>query len=158
MGEHDDTDTHTDMITAQRLALTLHRATSLVDRVADEYLRPAHGIGISAFAALVTIDALGPARQSEVAAGLGVSRPAVTQRLADLTARGLVEVVDDPTNRRARLVSLSSSGRTLLSRAWDGLARSQDGIERGVDLVALEAALDRLISNAEAHLESLGTA
>jgi DNA-binding MarR family transcriptional regulator len=150
--------TDTDMLIERRLALTLHRATSLVDRVADVYLRPAHGIGISAFAALVTIDALEPARQSAIAAGLGVSRPAITQRLADLSARGLVEVVDDPTNQRARLVSLSTSGRTLLSQAWDGLSRSQDGLEQGVDLIALQGALDRLIANAEAHLDSLGAA
>lgn len=162
MAEHGATDTETNpdagpgLVAAQRLALTLHRATALIDRVADEYLRPAHGIGISAFAALVTIDALGPARQSAIAAGLGISRPAVTQRLADLSARGLVEIAGDPTNRQARLVSLSPAGRTLLAQAWEGLAHSQDGLERGVDLVGLQTALDRLIANADAHLDSLG--
>ncbi len=144
------------MVVSQRLALVLHRATTLVDRVADEYLRPAHQIGVSAFAALVTIDALGPARQSAIAAGLGVSRAAVTQRVADLSSRGLVEIADDPTNRRAKLVSLSAAGRKLLLHAWDGLARSHDGLDRGVDLVALQSALDTLIVNAEAHLDSLG--
>lgn len=139
---------------SERLALALHRATALVDRVADAYLRPAHGIGVSVFAALVTIDAIGPARQSAIADGLGVSRAAVTQRLADLLERGLVVVADDPSNRRAHLVTLSPAGRRLLRAAWSGLARSQDGLERGVDLVALQRALDTLIANAEAHLAS----
>lgn len=141
---------------SQRLVLALHRATALVDRVADAHLRPAHGIGISAFSALVTIDALGPARQSAVAAGLGVSRAAVTQRLADLTVRGLVDIVDDPTNRRARLVALTPAGRRLLTAAWRGLAESDDGLERGVDLEAVTEQLERLIANARAHLDSLG--
>jgi len=140
---------------SERLTLALHRATALVDRVADAYLLPAHGISVSAFGALITIDAIGPARQSAIAAGLGVSRAAVTQRLADLTSRGLVEVIGDPSNRRAPLVSLSPAGRQLLADAWDGLSRSQDGLERGVDLIALQRALDRLIANAEDHLAHL---
>ena len=140
---------------SEQLALALHRATALVDRVADAYLRPAHGIGISVFSALITIDAIGPARQSAIAAGLGVTRAAVTQRLADLTDRGLVEVIGDPSNRRAHLVSLSPAGKRLLAEAWAGLGQSQDGLERGVDLVALQSALDRLIANAEQHLASL---
>jgi len=139
---------------SRRLALALHRATALVDRVADAYLRPAHGIGASSFAALVTIDTLGSARQSAIAGALGVSRAAVTQRIAELSADGLVDVDADPTNRRARLVTLSPAGRRLLSDAWEGLGRSEDGLETGVDLVALQTALDRLIANAEAHLAS----
>jgi DNA-binding MarR family transcriptional regulator len=142
---------------AQRLALALHRATALVDRVADGYLQPAHGMGISMFAALVTIDAVGPASQSEVARGLDVSRAAVTQRLTRLVERGLVEVVPDPADSRANVVSITSAGRTLLAEAWDGLARSDDGLERGVDLAALQQALDTLIANAQRYLAPPGT-
>lgn len=143
--------------TSRRLALALHRATALVDRVADSYLRPAHGIGISAFAAMVTIDAVGPARQSVLAGALDVSRAAVTQRLADLVGRGLVDVVPDPDHRGANLVSLTPAGRRLLARAWEGLARSDDGLEAGVDLPALLAQLETLAVNAERHLAA-GTA
>lgn len=137
---------------SQRLALALHRATALVDRVAEVYLRPAHGIGTSAFAALVTIDALEPARQTDLARGLDVSRAAVTQRLADLSARGLVEVHPDPTDARANVVSLSAAGRALLRDAWAGLARQDDGLEAGVDLEVLLAGLDAVIANATRFL------
>lgn len=134
------------------LVLALHRATALVDRIADDYLQPAHGISISVFAALVTIDAVGPASQSDVARGLGVSRAAVTQRLRRLVEDGLVEVVSDPANSRANVVSTTPAGRALLAEAWAGLARSDDGLERGVDLGALQQALDTMIANAEEHL------
>jgi DNA-binding MarR family transcriptional regulator len=142
---------------AQRLALTLHRATALVDRVADAYLRPSHGIGISSFAALVTIDALQPARQSEIARGLDVSRAAVTQRLGGLVERGLIAIAPDEADSRANLVRLTPSGQRLLADAWSGLARQDDGVEDGIDLAALQASLDRLIANAVRYLDGLDT-
>jgi len=141
---------------SRRIALALHRATVLVDRVADAYLRPAHGIGVSELAALTTIEAIGPAPQAAVAAALDVSRSAVTQRLASLTASGLVEVGRDGRDRRARLVELTPHGRERLAAAWAGLARHDDGIEEGVDLPGLLAALERLAANAERHLVASG--
>lgn len=139
---------------SQRLVLSLHRATTLVDRVADDYLRPNHGISISMFAALVTIDGLGPARQSEIARALEVSRSAVSQRLHELVRRGLVDVTEDAGDRRAHRVAITSSGAALLDAAWRGLDASDDRVEVGVDLVALQAALDTLIANAERALAS----
>ncbi|WP_127793352.1 MarR family winged helix-turn-helix transcriptional regulator [Agromyces sp. LHK192] len=133
-------------------ALTLHRATALVDRVADVYLRPAHGIGVADFAALITIDAFAPARQSSIARGMGVSRAAVTQRLAELVGKGLVQVSPDPSNARANLVSLTGSGSRLLASAWAGLDASDDGLEDSIDLALLQQQLETLIANAERHL------
>lgn len=143
-------------IDARRLALTLHRATALVDRVAERYLQPAHGISVSTFAALVTIEAVGPANQSDVARALDVSRAAVTQQLHRLRERGFVEVRSDPADRRVDVVSPTPAGRRLAAEAWDGLGRSDDGLERGIDLAALEAALDTLVANAERHLAGPG--
>ena len=140
---------------AQHLALTLHRATALVDRVADTYLRPAHGIGISAFAALVTIDALQPARQSEIARGLDISRAAVTQQLGGLSTRGLIAIEPDAADSRANRVRLTPAGGRLLAAAWEGLARQDDGVEDGVDLDALQSALDTLIANATRYLDGV---
>jgi hypothetical protein len=42
----------------------------------------------------------------------------------------------------------------LLERAWAGLDAHQDGIERGVDVAALAAQLDRVIANATSALEA----
>lgn len=137
---------------SRHLALDLHRATALIDRVADVQLRAAHGIGVSEFAALTTIDALGPARQNVVAAGLGVSRAAVTQRLVDLVADDLVAVSTDLTDGQAKVVELTPEGSALLASAWEVLARADDGLEVGVDVATLQSALQRLIANAERFL------
>jgi DNA-binding MarR family transcriptional regulator len=139
-------------LSAQRLALTLHRATTLVDRVADKHLRNMHDVTLSMFAALVTIDAVGPARQSTIARALDVSRAAVTQRLVELVARGLVEVAPDVTDQRANRVAVTRKGRELLDAAWTGLAESDDGLQDGLDLEALQSALDTLVANAARHL------
>ncbi len=142
---------------SQRLALALHRATALVDRVADVYLRSAHGITISMFGALVTIEKLGPARQSEIARGLDVSRAAVTQRLVELVGRGLVTVSPHEGDQRANHVTLTEHGARVLDAAWRGLAASDDGLERGIDLAGLNQALDTLIANASQHLSTRTT-
>ncbi|MEY2849843.1 MAG: hypothetical protein RI885_2510 [Actinomycetota bacterium] len=139
---------------AQRLVLSLHRATALVDRVADTYLRSAHGITVSMFGALVTIERLGPARQSEIARGLDVSRAAVTQRLVELIERGLVTVTRDLVDLRANHVTITEHGRGLLDASWRGLAENDDGLEHSVDLVGLQEALDTLIANADRHLSA----
>lgn len=144
-----------DTAPSRHLALTLHRATALVDRVADAHLRPTLDLTVSMFAALVTIDAIGPARQSDVARGLDVSRAAVTQRLVALVDRGLVEVTPDPADPRANLVTTTPAGRSTLATAWRGLAASDDGLEDGVDLPTLQAQLERLVANAERHLATL---
>jgi DNA-binding MarR family transcriptional regulator len=141
---------------SRRFALALHRATTLVDRVADAYLRPAHDIGVSELGALITIDAIGPARQTALADALDVTRSAVTQRLTSLSARGLVEVVADPVDRRAHAVALTDEGREVLAAAWKGLAQHDDGLEDGVDLTALLEALERVAANAERHLAAIG--
>ncbi|MET8372378.1 MarR family winged helix-turn-helix transcriptional regulator [Micromonospora profundi] len=139
-------------LSAQRLVLTLHRATTLVDRVADAHLRNMHDVTLSMFAALVTIHAIGPARQSKIAQALDVSRAAVTQRLVELVARGLVEVAPDATDQRANRVAVTGKGRELLDAAWKGLAEIDDGIEDGIDLEALQSALDTLVANAARYL------
>ena len=106
----------------------------LTDRVADRYLRPTVGISVSMFAALVTIDAIGPTRQSELARRLDVSRSAVTQRLVALVDRGLIVISPDGDDQRAKNVAITDAGRNVLNQAWQGLAESDDGIERGIDV------------------------
>lgn len=124
----------------------------LTDRVADRYLRPTVGISVSMFAALVTIDAIGPTRQSELARRLDVSRSAVTQRLVALVDRGLIVISPDGDDQRAKNVAITDAGRNVLHQAWQGLAESDDGIERGIDVPLLLEQLERFIANAERYL------
>ncbi|TBN57429.1 MarR family transcriptional regulator [Glaciihabitans arcticus] len=130
----------------QTTAFKLHRATLLIDRLADEYLQREHGIRYAPMLVLLMVRVLGPTSQQAIAQNLDVSRASVTQRVAQLTRDGLlaVEATDGRTNR----VTLTAAGETLFDVAWTGLEQHQNGLERGVDEPALVAQLDRIIANA----------
>jgi DNA-binding MarR family transcriptional regulator len=134
-------------------SVKLHRATVLLDRLADDYLRSHHGIRYAPFLVLLMLGILGPSSQQRLASNLDVSRASITQRISGLSAEGLVRVDVDPADARAHRVELSERGRELLERAWSGLDAHQDGVDRGVDGAALAAQLDLVIANATAALE-----
>ena len=60
----------------------------------------------------------GGTRISEIARRAGVSRQAIHQSVSELAEIGLVELAADPTNRSARLVRLTASGRKVDRTAW----------------------------------------
>lgn len=55
--------------------------------------------------------------QSELARRLGVSRQAVHQLVSELVSMGLLEVVQDPSSQRSKLVRLTDSGRDSVKTA-----------------------------------------
>lgn len=126
----------------------LHRATALVDRVADRYLQEHHGIRYSGFLVLLTVGTVGQQTQRQIADRLDVSRASITQRLGRLLDDGLVTARPHPDDARANTVSLSRKGTALLERAWQGLESHQDGVDAGVDVKTLVQQLDQIIDNA----------
>lgn len=140
---------------AQSLAFKLHRATVLVDRAADSFLRAQFDISYSLFSVLLIAGSLSGPSQRQIADALAVSRASITQRLAVLARRGLVRVEPDERDSRAARVHLTAEGGVLLAAAWGAMEAHDDGIDRGVDVAALERELDRLIANAAAHLQRL---
>ena len=138
----------------QSAVFKLHRATALVDRVADRYLHEHHGIRYSGFLVLLMVGTLGQLTQRQIADKLDVSRASITQRLGRLVDDGLVAVRPHPDDARANTISLSGKGAALLERAWHGLESHQDGVDAGVDVKALVQQLDRIIDNAQRVLTS----
>jgi DNA-binding MarR family transcriptional regulator len=137
---------------ADSTAFRLHRATVLVDRVADQYLHTHHGIHYSGFLVLLMVGVLGRPTQRQIADHLDVSRASITQRVERLRSGGALAVEQDPDDRRVHRVSLTAAGAALLDAAWQGLDSHQAGIDTGVDEVELARQLDRLIANALAVL------
>ena len=58
-----------------------------------------------------------PQTQSDLARGLSADPPYVTLMVDDLQKRGLVRRKPHPTDRRAKLVELTPSGRAAAARA-----------------------------------------
>ena len=126
-------------------AFKLHRATLIIDRLADDYLQQHHGIRYAPMLVLLMVRLLGPTSQQAIAENLGVSRASVSQRVTPLVADGLlvIEKLDGRTHR----VTLTDHGRELFDTAWNGLENHQSTLDEGVDEAALAAQLDRIIAN-----------
>ncbi len=116
---------------------------------------------------------LGAVRNSEdtvsgIARTMGLARQSV-QRTADLlAAEGVVEYVDNPAHRRAKLVRLTDAGTSLLAdiaprqNAWvEGLVKALDVDARRIEdahelLVALRRELERTTSRTSGVVERKG--
>ena len=131
-------------------AFKLHRATLLIDRIADEYLQQHHGIRYAPMLVLLMARLLGPTSQQKIAENLGVSRASVSQRVTPLVAEGLLEI--EKLDGRTHRVTLTDHGREVFDAAWAGLESHQSPLDDGVDEAALAAQLDRLIANGMALL------
>jgi DNA-binding MarR family transcriptional regulator len=70
----------------------------------------------SHFPLLAALDRLGAVNVGELAEALGASQPGVTRMLDKLEAEGLVESTQSVDDRRVRSVTLTKSGRQLISR------------------------------------------
>jgi len=111
------------------LALLLLRASrwfdhQLLDRLEQQgwpRLTPAQSL---VFAHLAP-DGVAPAT---LARRLGTSRQATQDLVAGLVRHGLLDVVADPSRRRGRLVTLSTTGRTLARDAHAILTELEDTI------------------------------
>lgn len=138
-------------------AFKLHRATVLIDRIADDYLDREHGIRYAPYLVLLMVRLLGEPSQQAIAAALDVSRASITQRVGGLVDRGLLVTEVDPHDARAHRVRLTEAGRTLVDAAWVGLETRQDGLDEGIDEPLFAQQLDRLIANAVTALTTQET-
>ena len=77
-------------------------------------------------------------RQAELARRIGISRQAVHKTLAEMVELGLVELVPDPTDQRAKVVTLTPLGRENVVLARRRLAELERELEAriGSELMA----------------------
>jgi DNA-binding MarR family transcriptional regulator len=73
----------------------------------------AHGLAMWAYAVLLNLDDSPVRTQAALADAIGADKTRIIKILDDLTARGLIERRPDPSDRRARLLSLTTEGRRL---------------------------------------------
>ncbi len=114
------------------LARLLLEANRAVERLMLERLEQAGvpGLRMGHLTLLRVLPHDGAGRLSDLAAAAGVTRQAIAQIVADLAAKGVVEVRPDPADRRARIVQYTRAGRSGHIRALEAFG----SIER--DLLA----------------------
>jgi MarR family transcriptional regulator for hemolysin len=96
-------------------------------------------------------------RQKDLAEALDIEGPTLVRALDHLMAMGLVERLEDPNDRRAKLVSATDKGRALHASFDAGLDGLRQRIFAGASETDIAAAL-RLLHRLETNLQRVGDA
>jgi MarR family transcriptional regulator for hemolysin len=81
-------------------------------------------LSVAQVATLYLLDEHGTMRIGDVASVLDRAPPATSRMIDDLVASGLVERKEDPTDRRARCLSLTSKGSKFIARAGEARVKT----------------------------------
>jgi DNA-binding MarR family transcriptional regulator len=114
------------------LCLQLQRAARVVSRCFDDALRPLN-LTNGQFSLLISLNRLQPAGIGSVATLLGIDRTTLTAMLKPLERRGLVNVMNDPEDRRRRVLTLTQPGKSLLAAATPLWEQSHAQLEHRLD-------------------------
>ena len=112
------------------LCLHLQRAARALARRFDDALRPL-GLTNGQFSLMMSLNRPEPPAMAAVASLLAMDRTTLTAALKPLQRRGLINVKVAPTDRRARLMSLTPKGRKLLAQAvpiWENTHLAVEGL------------------------------
>lgn len=107
------------------LCLHVQRAARALARRFDEAFRP-FDLTNGQFSLLMSLNRPDPPPMGPVAALLAMDRTTLTAALKPLQRRGLVKVLQDPSDRRSRILALTPQGHSLLLRAipvWESTHR-----------------------------------
>ncbi len=111
----------------------IHRLERFVDRAMQETL-DAFDVSHGEWKVLANLRRAGPpyrGKPGKLAKRLDLSSGAMTNRLDNMEARGLIRRLDDPDDRRGVIVELTDAGRQL----WDTTVAAQADKESLVDSV-----------------------
>lgn len=107
-----------------RLGFRLTRAARLMQARLETVLAPA-GLTRLQWCALTAVGWEGVATPSALAGHLGITRPATSRLVTGLERADLIARDTGPADGRARILSLTETGQTILSRLWPDVAENQ---------------------------------
>jgi DNA-binding MarR family transcriptional regulator len=96
-------------------------------RIVDQAMCAA-GLSLGRAKVLMRLESYGPMNQARLAGLLGFAPRSVTETVDVLEREGLVTRSDDPNDRRARIVSLTDSGRAACATAAAVRTKTMDQI------------------------------
>jgi len=107
----------------------------------------------ASYRVLATLDDLGSAGISQLAAADGISQPTMSTQIAALVQEGYVAKAPHPTDARAQVLSLTDAGRTYLRENRERLAETVRGrlsIHSEADVATAVAVLKSLTEKGNA--------
>lgn len=114
----------------------------------------AYGISEAKALPLVLIARMGgEPRQNTLADAIGIEGPSLVRLLDQLEKAGLVARREDPTDRRAKVLTLTPAGQTIVTRIEADLERLRNAAFAEVSAADLEAGL-RVFQALQDHIRS----
>jgi MarR family transcriptional regulator for hemolysin len=83
----------------------------------------------------------GEPRQNALAEAMGIEGPTLVRLLDQLCSAGLIVRREDPIDRRAKLLSLTASGRTVVAKIEAELSKLREMVFASVSAADLKASL-----------------
>ena len=139
----------------QPIAVSFLNFVALVDQLARTRLerRLPDGLRISHFAVLQHLATRpGPFGPARIAVAFQVSKGAVTNTLKRLEDRGLVAIVPDPDDGRAKNVTLTDTGREAYDSCVESIGPLLDDLRAHVSDSELETAMP-ILQKISDHLQ-----
>ncbi|WP_200946097.1 MarR family transcriptional regulator [Rhodanobacter sp. Root561] len=114
----------------------------------------ATGLPFSRIRALKRLGA-GPMTLKDLADAMSTDAPAATVAINDLESRGLVERYPHPENRRAKLVSLTAAGRSVMATTRRVVEATPPALQdlSATDIKTLRRILDKVAAHQESRAE-----
>ncbi len=110
------------------LCLHVQRAARSLARRFDDALRP-YGLTNGQFSLLMSLNRPEPPSMAPVASLLAMDRTTLTAALKPLERRGLVKISPDPTDRRSRILILTTKGKKTMAAAMPTWQSTHNEIE-----------------------------
>ncbi|WP_099864596.1 MarR family winged helix-turn-helix transcriptional regulator [Pararhizobium haloflavum] len=114
------------------LCLHTQRAARRLARLFDEAFRPLD-LTNGQFSILMALNRPEPPTIGSVAELLAMDRTTLTASLKPLERRGLLQIAPDPSDKRARRLNLTASGRALLAEALPIWCRTHEEVENTLE-------------------------
>lgn len=124
----------------------IRRAARNVTRFYDACMAPA-GIGSNQFTLLGYLKFRGPMRMVQLADLLAMDRATLGHNLRPLERDGLLEILPDPTDRRARQVAITKDGIDKVDRArpyWDRAQETFENCLGEVESAVMRGMMDKV--------------
>lgn len=135
------------------LGYRIKRLHVLMSQSIDDVLKP-HGLGRTQWLALADVRLAGELSQKELQRSLHVEAATLTGVIDTLVAKGWLERLASPTDRRCRVLRLTAEGVRRLDAIEDPIVVAEERLLEGIgpeEREAVRALLERMIENMERH-------
>jgi DNA-binding MarR family transcriptional regulator len=132
---------------------TLTGSASVLGDLAASAVEPAlasYGLGIGSFDLLSAIRAAGGRETlAQVAARVGIVPSSLTESIAAIERKGLVERLTSNTDRRVKRVMLTEAGERVLDRCLAALEACEDRVRQSIEPEEIDRAIQTLLKARE---------